>query len=329
MVKTPGVPLRERVVEVEAAFGTGPGEQYRYGSGFRVGGRLVLTAAHVVAGAAAAGLTVRGPDKVPHPARVVDGLAGDPEATDLALLELCDGTAELAPLLVAAVDRDTPVPVPVEGCWAVGYPLFQETGTGAGVMRETAQVWGTILPADNLVGGLLSLQVTSSPRALPPQQEALGESQWSGMSGAAVLAGDRLIGVVSEHAPRRGDSVITVTPLTSLDRLPAAVATRWWARLAPDQEQLVMVPARHERTEPAYRATLRQLRARTGVLRGRDKELDEIGAFAVGRPSVLAPSGSQHAWLVGGPWAGKTALLAEAVHALPPEVDCVPDPADR
>jgi hypothetical protein len=38
---------------------------------------------------------------------------------------------------------------------------------------------------------------------------------------------------------------------------------------------------------------------------------------------VLAPPGSQHAWLVGGPWAGKTALLAEAVHALPPEVDCV------
>jgi hypothetical protein len=47
---------------------------------------------------------------------------------------------------------------------------------------------------------------------LPPRQEALGESQWSGMSGAAVLAGERLIGVVSEHSPRRGESTITVTP---------------------------------------------------------------------------------------------------------------------
>ena len=84
----PVVPLRERVVEIEAALGTGPAERYRYGSGFRLGGRLVLTAAHVVAGAAAAGITVRGPDKVPHPARVVDGLAGDPDTVDLALLEL-------------------------------------------------------------------------------------------------------------------------------------------------------------------------------------------------------------------------------------------------
>ena len=283
----------------------------------------MLTAAHVVAGAAAAGITVRGPDKVPHPARVVDGLAGDPDTVDLALLELCDQTAELPAPPVAAVDRDAPVPVPVEGCWAVGYPLFQEVESAAGVVRETAQVWGMILPAENLVGGLLSLQVTSAPRALPPRQEALGESQWSGMSGAAVLAGERLIGVVSEHAPRRGESTITVTPLASLDRLPAAAAAQWWAHLAADPGRLVMLPARRERAEPAYRATLRQLRARTGVLQGRDGELEAIGAFAAGRPSALAPPGSQHAWLVGGPWAGKTALLAEAVHALPPEVDCV------
>ena len=320
----PVVPLQERVVEIILDLGTGLAEQYRYGSGFRLGGRLVLTAAHVVAGAAPAGIVVRGPDKVPHPARVVDGLAGDPDTVDLALLELRDEIAELPPPPVAAIDRDAPVPVPVEGCWAVGYPLFQEVESAKKKMvRETKQVWGMILPAENLVGGLLSLQVTSAPRALPPQQEALGQSQWSGMSGAAVLAGERLIGVVSEHAPRRGESTITVTPLANLNRLPAAATAQWWVHLGADPERLVMLPARRERAEPAYRATLRQLRARTGVLQGRDEELEAIGAFATGRPSALAPPGSQHAWLVGGPWAGKTALLAEAVHALPPEVDCV------
>ena len=147
------------------------------GRDFVWGGRLVLTAAHVVAGAAAAGIVVRGPDKVPHPARVIDALTGDPDTVDLALLELSDQTAELPAPLVAVVDRDAPVPVPVEGCWAVGYPLFQEVQSAARVVRETAQVWGMILPAENLVGGLLSLQVTSAPRALPPQQETLGESQ--------------------------------------------------------------------------------------------------------------------------------------------------------
>ena len=319
----PVVPLRERVVEIVLDLGPGLAEQYRYGSGFRLGGRLVLTAAHVVAGVVAGGITVRGPDKVPHPARIVDGLGGDPDTVDLALLELCDQAAELAPLPMAVVDRNSPVPAPVEGCWAVGYPLFQEVESAKKIMRETAQVWGMILPADNLVSGLLSLQVTSTPPALPPPQEARGESQWSGMSGAAVLTGEWLLGVVTEHAPRRGESAIIVTPLARLERLPAATAAQWWAHLGADPKQLVKLPVRRKRLEPAYRATLRQLRDRTGILQGRDRELSSIGTFAAGQPSRLAPLGSQHAWLVGGPWAGKTALLAEAVHALPPEVDCV------
>jgi hypothetical protein len=251
------------------------------------------------------------------------GLAGDPDTADLLLLELGEEVSELPPVPVAKVDRDAPVPAPVEGCWAAGYPLFQEIESAVGVVRETAQVWGMVLPAENLVGGQLSLQVTSAPRPLPPRQEALGKSQWSGMSGAAVLAGDLLIGVISEHAHRRGDSTVTVTPLTSLDRLPAEAAARWWAHLQADPARLVPLPARKEQNEPAYRATLRELRDRTGVLQGRGGELEAVRAFAAGQPSALGPAGEQYAWLVGDPWAGKTALLAEAVHTLPPEVDCV------
>ena len=86
----PPVPLAARVVEVIADLGETAHPRFQYGSGFRLGGRLVLTAAHVLTGAAAARITVRGPDKVPHPAQVIDGLAGDPDTVDLALLELCD-----------------------------------------------------------------------------------------------------------------------------------------------------------------------------------------------------------------------------------------------
>ena len=335
MVVLPVVPPRERVVEIEAALGTGLAARYRYGSGFRLGGRLVLTAAHVVAGAAAAGITVRGPDKVPHPAGVVAGLTGDPDTVDLALLEICDQAAELPAPPVATVDRDAPVPVPVEGCWAVGYPLFQEVKTAAGVVRETAQVWGMILPAENLVGGLLSLQVTSAPRALPPRREALGESQWSGMSGAAVLAGERLIGVVSEHAPRRGESTITVTPLASLGLLPAAAAAQWWAHLSADPERLVMLPVRRERAEPAYRAMLRVGEAdprRLGVHAAisvpgvpdevlpeyvpRDADAAEFGVRA--KVAAAAQRGG-FVLLVGGSSVGKTRCAAEAVTALLPD----------
>ena len=215
-------------------------------------------------------ITVRGPDKVPRTAMMIDGLVGDPDTVDLALPELCDESALLPAPPVAAVDQDAPVPVPVEGCWAVGYPLFQEVTSAAGVVRETAQIWGMILPAENLVGGLLSLRVTSAPRDLPPQQEALGWSQWQGMSGAAVLAGDRLLGVVSEHAPRRGESTITVTPLTRVDRLPAAIAARWRGTWLP-AGAASHAPSPPGTCRAAYRATLRQLRARTGLLQGRTR----------------------------------------------------------
>ena len=214
---------------------------------------------------------------------------------DLALLELCDQTAELPAPPVAAVDRDAPVPA-VEGCWAVGYPLFQEVESAG---RETAQVWGIIPPAENLVGGLLSLQVTSAPRALPPRQEALGQSQWSGMSGgggAGRRAADRR-GQRARAPPRRiddhRDPAGQPRPAACRDR------ARWWVYLAADSKQLVMLPVPRGRVEPAYRTTLRQLRARMKVLQGRDEELAAIGAFATGQPNPLAPPGSQHAWLTG------------------------------
>lgn len=69
MVALPVVPLWERVVEIILDLGPGPAGRYRYGSGTRLGGWLVMTAAQVVVGAAA-GITVRGPDKASHPARV-------------------------------------------------------------------------------------------------------------------------------------------------------------------------------------------------------------------------------------------------------------------
>ena len=324
------MPLRERVVEIVAALGTGSAERYRYASGFRVGGRLVLTAAHVVAGNAVAGITVRGPDKVPHPARIVDGLAGDPDTVDLALLELRDQIAELPAPPVAAVDRDAPVPVPVEGCWAVGYPRFQEVVSAAGVVRETAQVQGMILPGGNLVGGLLSLQVTSAPRALPPEQEALGQSQWSGMSGAAVLAGERLIGVVSEHAPRRGESTITVTPLAALDQLSAGAAARWWAHLAADPGQLVMLPARQGRAEldPAFTQHfeprsrgLQRASQRGWFFTGRTAALTELAAW-------LASDDDTSRVVTGSPGSGKSAVLSRLVVCSDPALRALLPAAD-
>ena len=107
---------------------------------------------------------------------------------------------DLAAMELAVVDRDSPAGAPVESCHVVGYPQFRDTGSGA---RETMDAYGHVPVLAGLVSGLLTVQVSSSPRLLPPGATALGQSEWSGMSGAPVVADGCLLGVVSEHAPRK------------------------------------------------------------------------------------------------------------------------------
>src|SRR5688500_10376088 len=120
-----GVPLAERVVEVIADLG---GDRFEHGSGCRVAGQTVRTAAHVDAGAH--NVTVRGADKLEHPGESYR-LIGDPgepgpdRAPDLALLTVPELPA-VSPVPLAAVDRDSDISEPVQRCQAVGYPEFAE-----------------------------------------------------------------------------------------------------------------------------------------------------------------------------------------------------------
>ena len=98
----------------------------------------------------------------------------------------------------------------------------------------------------------------------------------------------------------------------------AAVASwaQWWAkqaaRPAPDRNGNAL----GERPEQPYRATVREIRRRTPQLVGRERELAELADFATGTEA--------YRWLVGGAWAGKTALAAEVCTAAwPPSVDVV------
>jgi hypothetical protein len=256
---TPEIPARQRVVEVIAELGEGHAPRWRYGSGLLIGGRQVLTSAHVVVDAV--DVTVRRPDKSSMPAVLRTALIGTADARklDLALLEVPEAD-ELPHLPVALVNRDVATGVFVENCAAVGYPSFVERPheAGRGSIRETAQVRGYIAPLSGLVEDLLSLEVTATPRELPPAGLTLAESEWSGMSGAAVLTPDPrggpdevLLGVVAEHSPRRGPSQITILPLGRLldeAAAPANVA-EWWARLGvADPSQLPRLPTGESRS---------------------------------------------------------------------------------
>jgi WD40 repeat protein len=320
------VAVRRRIVAIEADLGDGRSPRWRYGSGLLIGGRRVLTAAHVVSGAVA--VSVRRLGGVVWATLLDNALIGDPDRLDLALLDVPEAE-DLVSVRVAAVNRNVAGGEFVERCWAVGFPLFQEVqrDKAGRSQRETAHVRGEIPPLSGLAEHLLSLQVTASPRPLPPEGDTAG-SEWSGMSGAAVFAGDLLVGVVTEHSRWRGPSDVTVTPLARLtepENAPADAA-EWWSRLGvADPIDLPLIPLATSRNEPAYRATLRVIRQRTPILLGRDGELASIAAFATGSGDVFGPgTGSTgYLWLIGRAWAGKTAVLAEAVCAVPPEVDVV------
>jgi hypothetical protein len=246
--------LAARVVEVLHARGLAtPADNPRWtvGSGYLIGPRLVLTAAHMVDYRRDRDddeqLLVRTIAGELVPARVL--LVGDePSRIDLALLEISDPSfgEHLPPVRFAQINRDNPVPV--ANCWAVGFPRFDDGSLDlpGDRGRDTWQITGQIAPTSGLRrGGLLSLQVTSAPSA------TLTDSAWEGMSGGVVFAADAdggeqaPIGVISAYRPE-GGLALTVVPITAVAELPAA--REWWQRLGvqgPDA-----LPMLRQRTQP-------------------------------------------------------------------------------
>ena len=233
--------IRNLVIEVLNNRGSEKEPDWLSGSGSFVGKNLVLTAFHNVQGASE--LFVRsilhGPDK--FPAKVL--LQGNKDI-DLALLEVSNLEVDAPPHHYGEVDQS--VRALVDRCWAIGFPQFMERTDENGLWRDSAQVDGKIPTGDHLKSAslkqpLLTLRVQSSPRSLP--SGPVPKSEWAGISGATVLSGDDIIvGVITEHHLPEGESALTVVPITAIDLLPEAEATKWWESLGVDRQAFVRVP---------------------------------------------------------------------------------------
>ncbi|HEX3955360.1 MAG TPA: hypothetical protein VHZ03_01880 [Trebonia sp.] len=190
---------RYRVCELYAA---GPDAEGS-GSGYRLGDRLVLTARHVIEPALAGpgGRVLVRPVGVRRwlPAQVVEW--ENWEKADVALAVIGDedwrAPAGESALLWGELAGSDPVPFA-----AVGFPWASVLPDQT---RETAHVYGFIPPFGQLRRGLLDLDVSS-----PPPEGRLGGSPWAGTSGAGVIAGNRLVGVVIVEPARYRNRLVAV-----------------------------------------------------------------------------------------------------------------------
>ena len=313
---------RYRVCEMYAA---GP-ESEGSGSGYRLGDRLVLTARHVIAPA----LAVAGGQVLVRPVGVPGWLAVrvDWEDADadvaLAVIEDEDWQASAGESVLRWGELAGSEPV---ACAAVGFPW---ASVRPDQVRDTAHVYGQLAPLGQLKTGQLDLDVASvSPlkagrldfdvaSASPTARE--GGSPWAGMSGAAVIADNHLVGVITVDPARYAGRLVTVPASVLLAdagfraRLAAhgvraeavPVGAGWYLRL-PGEQAVSLAPAYQpvsRRFRPALPTLLRPEHGLVPFL-GRQLLLDQITGWPQGpdRPVLL---------MTGGGGSGKTRLGREA-----------------
>lgn len=283
-----------------------------------VNDRTVLTAQHVAEGTdhrveCAAGF--RG---------VASVLRSGSPAADLALLTLAEPVNGLDSLAVARIDRNS---VGVLTACAVGFPRWRRDSRH----RRTAQVDGTIPTAEGLAytapsgetEGLLTLVGNRAPGAPPITTGPLldtelgtglrtdSPSPWGGMSGAGVVCGESVIGVVRSHNVAVGLNALTVTPLTALDLLPPEVRKRFWELLGVVDAAKLPVLAAAGTAVSAVNTLPRSVPDFTG----RDAALQELLDATSGDGFAATSVITIHA-IDGMGGVGKTELALHAAHRL-------------
>lgn len=209
----PDVDDLRREIEVYAAWpDRGPGTSgWRCGSGYLLGGRLILTAAHVVSLDA---------ERVLPTVRVRVG-------TELVTAEVAwhrpPDEADVALLVVTEPEWAVPrwrQPVCFgrlvtnrtgQECRATGFPAVVAEPR----RRDSHVATGTLNPGSLVKAGRYAMEVTNAPA--PP---GVTGSRWAGMSGAALCAGagrqEMVIGVITADPAGFDSRRLTAVPITAI-----------------------------------------------------------------------------------------------------------------
>ncbi|MFE0677065.1 hypothetical protein [Streptomyces sp. NPDC058867] len=206
-------PRRDRVAELIVSHSGGA----RRGSGYRVAPGVVLTAAHVLEDAVDVLVSFEASLPTEHAVAAI-GWRGV-------------GTTDIALIVIPPVADDGELPrfgrvgASAEhlNVQMIGFPLWKlRTDADGSRYRDSHQAFGTLAPLSN--ARERTLEITVGP---PPDDPSPDVSPWEAMSGAAVWAQGRIVGVVKAHHPGDGLSRLAATPLdvalTSLQ--PALLAS--------------------------------------------------------------------------------------------------------
>lgn len=187
----------------------------KYGSGYRIGGRLVLTAAHLLTGVGTDCL-VRAKQSF---GEVDTKVVWKAQGWDIALIEL----PESVPVCEPAVLGRLPEGKAGEKLefQMYGWPRWGRTERDAGKTASGGrQIEGIIYLADRSPDGLLVLEA----QRLPPEA-TIERSEWEGASGAVIVCDGLVVAVQMQHQNPKRPASLEASPLTKIYSDPQ------WCRL--------------------------------------------------------------------------------------------------
>lgn len=174
----------------------------QYGSGYRIGGRLVLTVRHVFANAPDATCRVRARHTF---GEVAGQVVWQAPAADVALVALPETVPECGPVPFGRLPEPghSAMTLPFE-CY--GWPKWaQTTPPDARAKAGGRLIPGMIYLADTSPEGFLVVEPFRRPDVPEPGAQ---DSPWAGVSGAAVLCHGLIVAVQHQHQnPRRAASL--------------------------------------------------------------------------------------------------------------------------
>jgi len=207
-----------RVCEVWACTSSA-NKKYRFGSGYFLNKRFIVTARHVVFGRE---------DKAPEgiEVRSLEAAEGDGERSRLIACSVYDAHPTRDLIVLEVEQHEGPIGdttslgrfarrarVDVSGC---GFPDAMAERTEKGVLHEASDFYGSIGVAAGLKDDAFYLDVHASPTVT---------TGWQGLSGSGVLKEEKLLGIVSHALPSFEGRLrlVPATCLLELEKLRAAL----------------------------------------------------------------------------------------------------------